>query len=47
MKLVTSKTGGRFRGNIGHCDAGRVDSILDEIFGRGFLNIARYKIHSK
>jgi hypothetical protein len=45
MKLVTTKTGGRFRGQLGTCYNGRFGSKLDEIFGKGFLNTARYKIH--
>jgi hypothetical protein len=45
IKLVTTKTGGRFRGRYGHCYGGRFGSKLDEIFGKGFLNNTRYKIH--
>jgi hypothetical protein len=44
MKLATTKTGGRFRGRYAYCN-GRFGSKLDEIFGKGFLNTARYKIH--
>ena len=45
LKLVTTKTGSRFRGKLGRLIMGRFDSTLDEIFGKGFLNTARYKIH--
>jgi hypothetical protein len=43
MKLVTTKTGGRFRGRDAECN-GKFGSKLDEIFGKGFLNTAAYKI---
>jgi hypothetical protein len=43
MKLVATKTRGRFRGRYGQCYEGRFDSKLDEIFSKGFLNTARYK----
>ena len=45
MKLVTTKTGSRFRGRYGKCFVGSFDSKLSEIYGKGFLNTARYKIH--
>jgi hypothetical protein len=45
MKLITTKTGGRFRRKLGIFFEGRFGSKLDEIFGKGFLNTARYKIH--
>jgi hypothetical protein len=44
MKLVTTKTGGRFRGKFGTCLGGRFSSKLVEIVGKKFLNTARYKI---
>ena len=36
MKLVTTKTGGRFRGRFGICNMG-FSLQLNEIFGKGFL----------
>jgi hypothetical protein len=46
IKLVTTKTGGRFRGKFGIFYDGRFGSKLNEIFGKGFLNTAKYKTHS-
>ena len=43
MKLVLTKTVGRFRGRYGRCGVERFGSKLDKIFGKGFLNNARYK----
>jgi hypothetical protein len=45
MKFVTTKTGNRFRGRYGKCYVGSFGSKLSEIYGKGFLNTARYKIH--
>jgi hypothetical protein len=45
MKLVTRKTGARFRGKFGDWFCERFGSKLNEIFGKGFLNIVRYKIY--
>jgi L-cysteine desulfidase len=49
LKLVTTKTGGKFRGRYGLCFgkfySGSLYSKLDKIFGKGFLNTVRYKIH--
>jgi hypothetical protein len=45
MKLVTPKTGGRFRGRFGEYYRGRFGSKMEEIFGKGFLNTARYHVY--
>ena len=45
VKLATIKTGCRFCGRFGYWNKGRLGSRLDEIFGKGFLNTARYKIY--
>jgi hypothetical protein len=44
MKLVTTKTGGRFRGRDGLYNNGRFGSKLNEMFGKAFIITVRYKI---
>ena len=45
IKLVTTKTGDRFRGRFVTYAGERLGSQLNEIFGKVFLNTARYQVY--